>query len=91
MEGLRAIFQGVEDPCESNAKKHDLIEMLVTALLATLAGMSSCSSFARYARVKYALRSGCRFDLWNPTFRPRTRTPSDLAELLIARQQAAKR
>ena len=30
-------------------------------------------------------RCGCRFDLWNPAFRPRTRGPSDLAELLIAR------
>ena len=53
MEKLRAIFQGVDDPRKSNAKKHDLIEMLVIALLATLSGKSSCSSFARYAKVKY--------------------------------------
>ena len=51
MEKLRAIFQGVDDPRKSNAKKHDLIEMLVIALLATLSGKSSCSSFARYAKV----------------------------------------
>ena len=43
----------VEDPRKSNAKKHDLIEMLVVALLATLAGNSSCSSFAWYAKFKY--------------------------------------
>ena len=49
MEGFRAIFQGVEDPRKSNATKHDLNEMLAIALLATLAGKSSCSSFARYA------------------------------------------
>ena len=49
MEGFRAIFQGVGDPRKSNATKHDLIEMLVIALLATLSGSSSCAGFARYA------------------------------------------
>ncbi len=58
MEKLRAIFQGVDDPRKSNAKKHDLIEMLVIALLATLSGKSSCSSFARYAKVKYEFLRG---------------------------------
>ena len=48
MEGFRSICQWVEDPRDSNATKHDLTEMLVIALLATLAGMSSCSAFARY-------------------------------------------
>ena len=57
MERFRAIFQGVEDPRKSNAKKHDLNEMLVIALLATLSGWSSCSSFARYARVKFEFLS----------------------------------
>ena len=50
MEGFRNIFQWVEDPRTSNATKHDLIEMLVIALLSTLLGMSSCSAFARYAK-----------------------------------------
>ena len=53
MEGFRAIFQGVEDPRKSNATKHDLIEMLAVALLATLSGSSSCAGFARYAECKY--------------------------------------
>ena len=57
MEGFRAIFQGVEDPRKSNAKKHGLNEILVIALLATLAGKSSCSSFTRYAKVKYEFLS----------------------------------
>ena len=35
--------------------------------------------------------SGCRFDLCNPSLRLRTHRPSDLAELLVARQQAAKK
>ena len=58
MEGFRAIFQGVEDPRKSNAKKHDLTDMLVIALLATLSGWSSCSSFARYAKFKYEFLKG---------------------------------
>ena len=56
MEGFRTIFQGVEDPRRSNATKHGLIEMLATALPATLSGSSSCSSscsgFARCAECK---------------------------------------
>ena len=58
MERVRAIFQGVGDPRKSNAKKHGLIEMLVIALLATLSGKSSCSSFARYARVNCEFLKG---------------------------------
>ena len=46
MERFRTIFQRVDDPRKSNATKHDLIEMLVIALLATLPGKSSYSSFA---------------------------------------------
>ena len=57
MEGFRAIFQGVENPRKSNAKKHDLTDMLVIALLATLSGWSSCSSFARYAKFKWEFLS----------------------------------
>ena len=52
MKGFRIIFQGVGDPRKSNAKKHDLIEMLAVALPATLSGSSSCSGFARYAECK---------------------------------------
>ena len=52
MEGFRSIFQGVEDLCKSKAKKHDLTEMLVIALLATLSGRWSkrCSSLRRKSR-----------------------------------------
>ena len=52
MEGFHIIFQGVEDHRKSNATKHGLIEMLVTALPETLSGSSSCSGFARYAEHK---------------------------------------
>ncbi len=50
MEGFRTIFQGVGDPRKSNSTKHDLIEMLVIALLSTMSGMSSCSGFSRATR-----------------------------------------
>ena len=52
MEGFRSIFQGVDDPRESNAKKRGLTDML-----ATLPGWSSCRSFARYARGKWEFLS----------------------------------
>ena len=52
MDGFRFIFQGVDDPRKSNNTTHDLVEMLVIALLASLTGRSSCSSFARLARAK---------------------------------------
>ena len=42
MRELLSIFQEVEDPRRGNAKRHDLHEMLVIALLATLAGGRSC-------------------------------------------------
>ena len=52
-------FKGLTPPPrKSNATNHDLIEMLVIALLAALSGKSSCSSFARYARVKYEFLKG---------------------------------
>ena len=56
MEGSALFSKGLS-PRKSNAKRHDLNEMLAIALLATLAGKSSCSSFARYAKVKYAFLS----------------------------------
>ena len=52
MEGFRSIFQGVDDPRESSAKKRGLTDML-----ATLPGWSSCRSFARYARGKWEFLS----------------------------------
>ena len=58
MERFRTIFQGVGDPRKSNATKHNLIEMLVIALPATLSGNSTCSGFARYAEFKQEFLSG---------------------------------
>ena len=86
MEKLRAIFQGVDDPRKSNATKHDLIEMLVIALLATLSGKSSCSSFARYAKVKYKFLKGFLELKGGP---PSHDAFSDLSDALDPEQMAA--
>ncbi len=86
MERVRAIFQGVDDPRKSNATKHDLIEMLVIALLATLAGKSSCSSFARYAKVKYEFLKGFLELKGGP---PSHDAFSDLSDALDPEQMAA--
>ena len=86
MERFRAIFQGVDDPRKSNATKHDLIEMLVIALLATLSGKSSCSSFARYAKVKYKFLKGFLELKGGP---PSHDAFSDLSDALGPEQMAA--
>ena len=86
MERVRTIFQGVGDPRKSNAKKHDLIEMLAVALLATLSGKSSCSSFARYAKVKYKFLKGFLELKGGP---PSHDAFSDLSDALDPEQMAA--
>ena len=69
-KGFRAIFQGVDDSRESNATKHDLIEML-----ATPSGWSSCRSFARYAKYKYEFLSGFMKFKGGPANRPECHSP----------------
>ena len=58
MEGFRNIFQGVEEPRKSNAVKHDLVEMLTIALLASLTGLTSCNGFALFAKHKLEFLRG---------------------------------
>ena len=86
MERFRTIFQRVGDPRKSNAKKHDLIEMLAVALLATLAGKSSCSSFARYAKVNCEFLKGFLELKGGP---PSHDAFSDLSDALDPEQMAA--
>ena len=59
MERFRAIFQGVEDPRKSNAKKHDLNEMLMIALLACWRAWSS-HKFDHPTRASFGRKIG-----WN--------------------------
>ena len=86
MERIRAIFQGVGDPRKSNAKKHGLIEMLVIALPTTLSGKSSCSSFARYAKVNCEFLKGFLELKGSP---PSHDAFSDLSDALDPEQMAA--
>ena len=48
MQELLSIFQEVEDPRRGNAKRHDLHEMLVIALLAMLTGGRTCVDMEDY-------------------------------------------
>jgi len=42
-------FAGLPDPRTGNAKRHDLLELLVMALTASVCGAESCSDFADFA------------------------------------------
>ncbi len=44
MEEFSQLFEGVSDPRRSNAKRHDLHEMLMIALLPVLCGGEGWSS-----------------------------------------------
>ena len=59
MRELLLIFQEVEDPRRGNAKRHDLHEMLLIALLATLTGGRTCAEMEDY---------GCAAERWLRTF-----------------------
>lgn len=45
-------FSGLPDPRSGNAQRHDLLELLTIALLATLSGAESCVDFELFARSK---------------------------------------
>ena len=59
MRELLVVFQEVEDPRRGNAKRHDLHEMLVIALLSTLTGGRACVEMEDY---------GCAAERWLRTF-----------------------
>ena len=52
MRELLVVFQDVEDPRRGNAKRHDLHEMLVIALLTMLAGGRSCVDMEDFGSVR---------------------------------------
>ena len=54
MEEFHHIFEGVEDPRQSNATRHDLHEMLMIGLLSTMCGGEGCSDMALFGRTKRA-------------------------------------
>jgi predicted transposase YbfD/YdcC len=53
MDGFFACFSELEDPRDDNAR-HDLLELLVIALCATLCGAEDCSDMALFGRAKEA-------------------------------------
>ena len=58
MEEFSHIFEGVEEPRRSNATRHDLHEMLMIGLLATVCGGEGCSDMALFGREKEAFLRG---------------------------------
>lgn len=58
MEEFSQVFKGVEDPRRSNATRHDLHEMLMIGLLATMCGGEGCCDMALFGREKEAFLRG---------------------------------
>jgi predicted transposase YbfD/YdcC len=52
MERFRACFGDLVDPRTGNAQRHDLLEMLLIALAATLGGAETCVDMAVFGRAK---------------------------------------
>jgi len=52
MEEFSQLFEGVSDPRRSNAKRHDLHEMLMIALLSVLCGGEGCHDMSLFGRSK---------------------------------------
>ena len=59
MRELLVVFQDVEDPRSGNAKRHDLHEVLVIALLSALTGGRTCVDMEDF---------GCTAEAWLRTF-----------------------
>jgi predicted transposase YbfD/YdcC len=55
MERFRACFEDLVDPRTGNAQRHDLLEVLLIALLATLCGAEGCVDMALFGRAKAPL------------------------------------
>jgi predicted transposase YbfD/YdcC len=53
MDGFLECFGGIEDPRASNARRHDLHEVLLIALCAVLCGGESCVDMADFARERF--------------------------------------
>jgi predicted transposase YbfD/YdcC len=55
MERFRACFADLADPRSGNAQRHELDEIMMIALVATLCGAESCVDMALFGRAKEAL------------------------------------
>jgi predicted transposase YbfD/YdcC len=52
MDEFAAVFEGLEDPRTGNAKRHELLEILMIALGTLLSGGTSCADMALFGRAK---------------------------------------
>jgi predicted transposase YbfD/YdcC len=52
MERVRACFEDLVDPRSGNAQRHDLLEILLIALAATLCGAETCVDIALFGQAK---------------------------------------
>jgi hypothetical protein len=52
VERFRACFEDLVDPRTGNAQRHDLLEILLIALAATLSGAESCVDMALFGQAK---------------------------------------
>lgn len=50
MPSLDTIFRDMPDPRRGNARRHDLLDILTIALVASVCGAESCVDFAEFAR-----------------------------------------
>ena len=55
MEWFRACFAELEDPRTGNAQRHELAEIVMIALLATLCNAEGCVDMALFGRSKEPL------------------------------------
>ena len=55
MEGFRACFADLVDPRRGNARRHELDEIVMVALLAMVSGAETCVDMALFGRSKEAL------------------------------------
>ena len=52
MEGFAACFADLDDPRTGNARRHDMVEMLVIAICTLLTGGEDCTDMAEFAETK---------------------------------------
>jgi predicted transposase YbfD/YdcC len=54
MEEFAAVFADLEDPRTGNAKRHELLEILLIGLCTVLCGGETCTDMVRFGRAKHA-------------------------------------
>ena len=53
MEAFAAVFADLEDPRTGNAKRHELLEILLIGLCTVLCGGETCTDMVRFGRAKH--------------------------------------